>query len=374
MSNQFSKKVIKALFSAAGITVDGPDPWDIKVLDERFYPRVLRHGSMGFGESYMDGWWECGAIDTLIEKITHSGLREKARKSVRVILLGLAALLVNEGRRSKAFVIGERHYDLGNDLFHAMLDPYMIYSCAYWNGGARTLAEAQEAKLDLICRKLFLKPGMEVLDIGCGWGGFAKYAAERYGAKVTGVTVSKEQAARAAECCRGLPVHIRLEDYRSVRGLFDRVVSVGMFEHVGYKNHRVFMKTARRVLKESGLFLLHTIGSNVSRTSTDPWIRKYIFPVGMIPSIAQIGKAAERLFVMDDWHNFGADYDATLMAWFRNFDARWPALKKKYGERFYRMWKYYLLASAGTFRARELQLWQIVFSKRGAPGGYRSER
>jgi cyclopropane-fatty-acyl-phospholipid synthase len=254
-----------------------------------------------------------------------------------------------------------------------MLDTRMVYSCGYWRE-ARTLEAAQEAKLDLICRKLGLKEGDRLLDIGCGWGGLAKFAAERYGATVVGLTVSKEQAALARERCKGLPIEIRVQDYRTLSERFDHIASVGMFEHVGVKNYRTYFEVARRCLKEEGLFLLHTIGGNRSVRSVEPWIGKYIFPGGMLPSVAQIGAGIERLFVMEDWHNFGSYYDTTLLAWWHNFDAAWPALRAKYGERFYRMWKYYLLICAGTFRARHSELWQIVLSPHGVPGGYISVR
>lgn len=254
-----------------------------------------------------------------------------------------------------------------------MLDKRMVYSCGYWKD-ANTLDQAQEAKLDLICKKISLRPGMKILDIGCGWGSFAKYAAEKYKVKVVGITISKEQAKFAKEVCKGLPVDIRIQDYRSIHEKFDRIVSVGMFEHVGVKNYRTFMGVVYKCLDKKGLFLLHTIGSDLSQATADPWILKYIFPNGMIPSIKQVAKSVEGLFVMEDWHNFGQYYDNTTMAWFKNFDKYWPKLKKAYGERFYRMWKYYLLLGAGDFRARKNQLWQIVFSKEGVKGGYESIR
>lgn len=219
-----------------------------------------------------------------------------------------------------------------------------------------------------------LKAGDHILDIGCGWGSFAKFAVEKYGVSVVGITISVEQAALARERCAGLPVEIRVEDYREVAEEFDHIISLGMFEHVGHKNYREYFKIASRCLKENGLFLLHTIGSNRSIFSTNPWTDKYIFPGGSLPSIKQIGKAIEKLFVMEDWHNFGPDYDKTLMEWFANFDHAWPNLREKYGDRFYRMWKFYLLMSAGAFRARYIQLWQIVLSKDGLAGGYQSVR
>jgi len=275
--------------------------------------------------------------------------------------------------KHRAFEIGEKHYDLGNELFQNMMDKRMVYSCAYWND-AQTLDDAQDNKLDLICRKLGLQPGMKILDIGCGWGSYAKYAAEKYKVKVIGITVSKEQVDLGRILCAGLPVEIRLLDYRDLDDKFDHIVSVGMIEHVGYKNYRTYMEVVHRCLKDDGLFLLHTIGGNKSVTSVDPWMNKYIFPNGMLPSIKQLGSAIEGLFVMEDWHNFSADYDKTLIAWHKNLEENWDKIKSNYEERFHRMWDYYLLSCAGSFRARRNQLWQIVLSKKGILGGYKSIR
>jgi cyclopropane-fatty-acyl-phospholipid synthase len=254
-----------------------------------------------------------------------------------------------------------------------MLDQRMVYSCGYWKD-ATTLDEAQEAKLDLICQKLNLRSGMHILDIGSGWGSFAKFAAEKYGVRVTGITVSSEQAEMATEMCKGLPVEFKLMDYRLLSGTFDHIVSIGMFEHVGYKNYPIYMQVVHRCLKDDGLFLLHTIGGNKSEVMIDPWLNKYIFKDAMLPSIQQIGCAIEGVFVMEDWHNFSADYDKTLMAWHDHFVSSWDEIKEDYDEKFYRMWKYYLLMCAGSFRSRKNQLWQIVLSKNGVQGGYESVR
>lgn len=321
----------------------------------------------------MDGWWDCERLDKFIYRILLHKLENSVRQNRRLLLKALHAKVLNRQSKKRAFLIGKRHYDLWNDLFKHMLDRRMTYSCAYWKD-AKNLDDAQEAKLDLICRKIGLQPGMSVLDIGCGWGSFISYAMEKYNIKAVGITVSKEQVEFAKELCRGLPVEILIQDYREIKGKFDCIVSIGMFEHVGYKNYRTFMRIVHQYLKDDGLFLLHTIGGNKSVTSTDPWIDKYIFPNGMLPSIMQIGKAIEGLFVMEDWHNFSADYDKTLMAWHENFSKYWGELESSYDERFYRMWKYFLLSCAGAFRSRENQLWQIVLSKPGVPGGYRSIR
>ncbi|MFZ5997842.1 MAG: cyclopropane fatty acyl phospholipid synthase [Nitrospirota bacterium] len=367
------KELVQEILHPAGIVINGTNSYDLQIRDERVFRRILREGSLGFGEAYMDGWWECERLDEFFCRIMPCEPEQRLRKNPKLIAYLLKSRLLNAGSKAKAFTVGERHYDRGNELYRHMLDRRMVYSCAYWKD-AQTLDDAQEAKLDLICRKIGLQEGDRVLDIGCGWGSFARYAAERYGVHVVGITVSREQAELCRELCSGLPIEIRLQDYREVKEVFDHIVSVGMFEHVGYKNYRTYMEVVHRCLKEEGLFLLHTIGRNSSQVATDQWIDKYIFPNSLVPSMKQISAAAERLFVIEDWHNFGHYYDPTLMAWFGNFDSNWDKLKKQYDERFYRMWKYYLLSCAGSFRARYLQVWQIVFSKKGVPGGYQPVR
>lgn len=367
------KEVVLEVLALADIQVNGTRPWDITVHNENFYDRVLSKGSLGLGESYMDGWWDTPAVDEFIYRVLSAHLDERITLNWQTVYAYLKAMFTNLQDKKGSLQVIDQHYQLGNDLYAAMLDPTMTYSCGYWKN-ATNLNEAQIAKYDLICRKLGLKKGMKVLDIGCGWGGFAKYAAEHYGAYVTGITLSSNQAEYARQTCAGLPVEICLLDYRDVNEQFDRVLEIGMFEHVGEKNYRTFMEIVHRALKPDGLFMLHTIGGNTTTTVGDQWICKYIFPNGHIPSIAQIGTSIEKLFVMEDWHNFGTDYDKTLMAWFAKFDANWPKLQKKYGDRFYRMWKYYLLSCAGAFRARDIQLWQVLLSKKGIPGGHETVR
>jgi len=334
---------------------------------------VLAGGSLALGESYMDGWWDCKALDQLVYRVLKAELDKEVKGSFKMMKNVLKAKIFNLQRKSRAYVIGERHYDIGNELYKNMLDKRMNYSCGYWKN-AKTLDEAQEAKLDLICKKIMLKPGMTVLDVGCGWGGFVKFAAEKYDAKVVGITVSKEQVELAKQLCKGLNVDIRLQDYRDLKEKFDSVVSVGMIEHVGYKNYREYMKVVDRCLKEDGLFLLHTIAGNNSVHSGEPWIDKYIFPNGMLPSAKQLTTATEGIFVLEDWHNFGTDYDKTLITWHHNFNNNWDKIKHKYDERFFRMWNFFLLSCAGSFRANKNQLWQIVYSKKGVEGGYESVR
>ncbi len=364
--------MLAGLLAPADVDLDGDRPWDVIVHDARMPRRVLAQGSLGAGESYMDGWWDCDRLDEMLTRVLRTDV-VRGLRSLRKYWSVSLGVLRNPQSYRRAFVVGERHYDIGDDLYERMLDRRMIYSCAYWSA-ASSLEEAQEHKLDLVCRKLGLERRMRVLDVGCGWGGAAQFAAERYGVQVTGITVSKNQAEAARERCRGLPVEIRLQDYRSLTGTFDRIYSLGMFEHVGLRNYRRYLRKMRELLDPDGLFLLHTIGANISHRVTDPWIEKHIFPNSMLPSMVQIARAAESCWVTEDWHVFGVDYDRTLMSWSRNFDARWGEIAGRYGERFRRMWHFWLMSSAAAFRARRLQLWQIVLSPHGVPGGYRAVR
>ena len=364
---------IRGLLELAGIEVNGSNAYDLQVNDPAFYRRLLSGGPLGLGETYMDGLWDCPALDVLICKVLRADL-EHSISPLKLLWPVLWSKLVNLQSKRRAFNIGEHHYDIGNDLYQHMLDPRMTYTCGYWKD-ADNLNDAQEAKLDLVCRKIGLQAGMRVLDIGCGWGSFAGFAAERYGAEVVGVTVSREQIALGQARYRDLNVDLRFQDYREVRERFDRIVSIGMFEHVGPKNYRGYMQVVESCLVDDGLFLLHTIGTNTTKTAVDPWTNKYIFPGGVLPVAGQIDAAASGVFIMEDWHNFGTHYDPTLMAWMANIDAHRDELRGLgYDERFYRMWRYFLLSSAGSARARRNQLWQIVYSKRGLDGGYESVR
>ncbi len=358
------KQMVKDLLRDAGITVNGDKPWDIHIHDERTYKRILTGGILAVGESYMDGWWDSPHLDEFINKAIRADLVKKIKGDWRTLLFIATTKLFNLQTRSRSHKVSEEHYDLGNDLYMRMLDKRMNYTSAYWKD-AKNLDEAQENKLRLVCEKTELKPGMKVLELGCGWGSFAQYAAEKYNVHVTALNISKEQVALARERTQGLPVEILQKDYREATGTYDAVVSIGIMEHVGYRNYRTYMEVVDRCLQPGGIALIHTIGGNISTTHTNPWTDKYIFPHGMLPSVAQMAKAMEGLFVFEDLHNFGPDYDRTLMAWYENFDKAWPELKDKYGERFYRMWKFYLLSAAGGFRSRANQLFQIVMTKQG---------
>lgn len=368
--------VLVRLLESADVRLDGGRPWDIRVHDPTLYNRILRDGSLGIGEAYMDGAWESKQLDETFHKLLSVRLNIKIKGFTKLRLLGLflSSFLFNRQSRRRAFQVGKHHYDIGNDVYAAMLDPTMSYSCGYWKD-AENLEQAQLAKLRLICDKLKLESGERLLDIGCGWGGLAQFAAENYGVEVTGITVSKEQQRLAQARCAGLPVVIELMDYRELTGRYDKVVSVGMFEHVGPKNYSTYFAAVDRVMDPDGLFLLHTIGDYDHLITTDAWIDKYIFPNGHIPSARRLGKAViEQGFILEDWHNFGQDYDATLMAWWKNFDAAWPRFAARYDEHFYRMFKYYLNLCAGYFRSRQGQLWQLVLTKQSRRRIYRSIR
>jgi len=348
------------VLTVADVIVNGDRPWDITVHNDAFFWRVLQHGSLGLGESYMDGWWDCPELDQFFFRVLTANLRQRIPLHW-IFFSHPAATFLNSQRKAKAVHNASWHYDLGNELYQSMLDRRMVYSPANW-ACAANLDEAQEANLDLVCQKLRIGKGMKVLDIGCGWGSFARYAAEEYGAEVVGITLSEKQVQLGKQMCAGLPVEIWLQDYRDLDGHFDRIVSLGMFEHVGHGNYRKYMKVAHRCLKPGGWFFLGSAGTSQSAHFQDAWVQRYIFPGGMLPSIRLIGTAIEGLFAVEECQNWGDYYDQTLMAWFRNFDQSWEKIKSHYDARFYRMWKYYLLSYAGSFRAGNIQAWQIVLS------------
>lgn len=367
------KATIERVLRGTGIRINGQQDYDLQVTNPKFYRRIWRAGSLGLGESYMEGWWECKAPDEFFCRLFTKQIEKEFSSSPLMKMQRLKAKLFNMQTKARSRNAVASHYDIGNDLFSKMLDPLMMYSCGYWKDAA-TLTEAQEQKLKLICEKLHLQPGQKVLDIGCGWGGFAYYAATHYKVSVVGITLSREQAGVAEERCDGLGVEIRLQDYRDLDEQFDRIVSIGMLEHVGHKNYRTYMETVTRNLADTGICLLHFIGGNETALTVDPWINKYIFPNSMIPSLAQMGKSMEGLLVIEDLQNLGLHYDHTLMAWHRNFIDSWDALKANYSDTFFRMWTYYLLCSAASFRSRRLNLWQIVTRKPGPISEYQSVR
>lgn len=362
------------LLERAGIKVNGPDPWDIKVHNERLWQRVLSQGSLGLGEAYMDGWWDCDDLAEFFNRILSTRAWIHLKLTPAHVWQLLQARLLNMQNIARSRRVAAMHYN-ETEAYAASLDARMTGSCGYWPEGVENVDQAQEAKLDMVCRKVQLKPGETVWDIGCGWGAFMGFAAEKYGANCVGVTVSPDQAEYGRKRYAGLPVEFQVKDYREFDGKADKIVSMGMFEHVGYKNYRTYFEKARSVIRgDDGLFMLHTIGQQESGTTIDPWLEKYIFPGGVIPSLAQIGKAIDGLWTTIDVHNIGPHYDRTLVAWNENFERKWTRRNTPEDVRFYRMWRYYLLCCAGGFRSRVLQVWQFVFSPVGVPEGYKTAR
>ena len=368
-----AQKIVTNLLAVADIQINGTRPWDIQVHDARFFSRVLASGALGFGESYMEDWWDCIALDEMCYRAIRARLDQRFAFRLPNLWALLTALVINQQTRHRSRIVGRVHYDLSNDFFEAMLDPNMQYSCALFAEGD-DLAAAQLRKLEWICERLRLRHGLRLLDIGCGWGGLARYAARHYGCQVVGITISREQFEYAQRWCRGLDVQIQLRDYRDVTGRFDRVVSVGMVEHVGPKNYRTYFRATARLLGDDGLFLCQGICGNSSRLASDPWITRYIFPNSILPSAAQLMRAAESVFILDDVKNIGPNYDQTLLAWEENFRRAWPRFAERYGERFRRMWRFYLLSCAGAFRARSLHAFSMLFSKDFIGNNVRDER
>lgn len=370
---------LAAIAAAADVRFDGDRPWDLQVHDARFYRDVLHGGSLALGQGYVRGSWDCQQLDELICRL----LRVDANRPLSLPWrcqewIGLLRdRLLNPQGLLRAFVVGRCHYDIDPRIYAAMLGPQMAYSCGYWRT-AHDLPAAQEDKLRLICEKLQLRPGMRLLDVGCGWGALAAFAARHYGAEVLGITVSAEQVRWIRERCSGLPIQVELCDYRQLPAIdpggFDRIASVGMFEHVGRRNDPLFFRVLQRLLKPDGLVLLHTIGSARTTHRTDAWIDAYVFPGGRLPSAAQLCAGVEPFFLIEDWENFGLDYDQTLLAWWRNFEQAWPQLQAHCPPEFFRFWRYYLLGCAGFFRSRQGQLWQVVLSQPGRMQPYRSWR
>jgi len=365
LDDRKAAELCRDALARAGITVGGDAPWDMKVHDERLWVRVLREGSLGLGDAYVEGWWDTPALDQFFDRVFRARLDREVTSNWVFVAHVVRARLFNP-QALRPFEVATRHYDIGNDLYEAMLDRSMAYTCGYWRDQA-DLDAAQEAKLELVCKKVGLRPGMRVLELGCGWGSFAFHAAKKHGVSVVAYNVSKEQVAWMQARKGTLPIEVHLDDYRHASGTFDAVVSIGLMEHVGPKNYRAYMELVDRCLAADGAALVHTIGSNRSRDRIDPWFDRHIFPNAAFPSLGRLTDAMEEILVPEDVHNLGEHYDPTLMAWWQRFDAAWPTLRARYGDRFYRMWKFYLLVSAATFRSRFMQLYQIVFTRQGAP-------
>ena len=356
------------LLASADIHLNGSRPWDIQINHPQMLTRLLKQGGLGLGDSYMDGWWECQAIDLMLERAMRGRLHEQLQ-TPRAWWESFKGHLRHSDSEGPSRIVGRMHYQVGNPVYQAMFDPYMTHSCAYWVDGAQTLEEAQLANLEMICRKLQLKPGMRVLDLGCGWGSFMRYATERYGVSVLGLTHSDEQLKLGQQLARSLPMQFELTDYRQCnpesKSRFDRIVSIGLFDQLGQKDFSAFFQTAKRSLKDDGWMLLQTQGKSPNSGLLDGWDDKHIHAPGYVPRLDEVTQASEAHFVVEDVHNFGADYDRTLQHWHQRFEMAWPQLRLSHDERFYRMWRFHLLSSAASFRTRHKQMWQLVLSPKG---------
>lgn len=363
----------------AEIQINGNNPWDIIVHDKRFYNAVFFKQNLGAGESYMQGFWDCKQLDELFFRICRKNQEDEFNSPIKDLFKIIQNTLINQQSPSRSMDVTTIHYNLDNHLYEQMLGKSMAYTCGYWKE-AKNLDEAQFAKYELVCKKLYLKAGDKVLEIGSGWGGLAKYMAEKYQCEVVALDIGTAANQFAKEHCKNLPIQLYQCDYRDIETYnhnkikFDKIVSIGVLEHVGYKNYKTLMSLARQQIKDDGLFLLHSIGGNTSKRFCDAWIDKYIFPHGMLPSIKQLGDSFENQFIVEDLQNFGAYYDPTLMAWYKNLNEHWPSLKARHSESFRRMMEYYLLSCAGTFRARGMQLWQYLLTPEGLLNGYISIR
>lgn len=375
----FERFVVPTL-RRAEIEVGGSRPWDIKIHDRRFFRRVVLEGSLGLGDSYLEGWWDCDDLGTFFHRLIAARSQDQRTTGIPGFVHNLRRKLFNLQGKRRAKQVVNSHYDLPTALFETMLGPSMTYSCAYWQGTV-SLEQAQENKLDLICRKLGVAPGDRILELGCGFGSFARHASRRYGCTVVGVTLSGAQARYARSLCDGLPVEIHQADYRDLQTYsdgkpFSRIVSIAMFEAVGRRSFRGFMEVVDRLLQDGGSWLLHTIGDAVC--SSDPWLDKHIFPNGELPSHDQIEDAARSLFSLHDTHEFGSDYALTLAAWETNFRRGWHELRRSnprvFDGRFFRKWIYYLSCCRGAFLAGDLYLWQILMAREPAPAQYRPVR
>jgi cyclopropane-fatty-acyl-phospholipid synthase len=341
----------------------------LRLRDARTARRLALSPELALGETYMDGDLvvEGGEIGDLLDLLARNVTTDPRRRA------GLAARLLERIAQANDRLAARRnvahHYDLSLELYRRFLDDDLQYSCAYFERPEMTLEEAQAAKKRHIAAKLLLKPGHRVLDIGCGWGGLALSLAHDAGARVTGVTLSREQLATAASRAqaRGLDgqVDFRLEDYRDVQGTFDRIVSVGMFEHVGAPNYQAYFDGVARLLADDGVALIHAIGVTNQRGTTQPWIAKYIFPGGHIPALSEVLPAIERAGLwVTDIEILRLHYAETLKAWRARFAARRDEIAALYDERFCRMWEFYLNLSEVGFRRRGCMVFQIQLAKR----------
>lgn len=354
---------------------DGGQPQArIRFTDRRALWALMRDPDLNLGEMFMQQRLvvERGSIYDVLELVLRNARNLPVPASVRLLDAWRMRLrpLLQHNRRSKARANVAHHYDLDDRLYRLFLDGERQYSCAYFEHGDESLEQAQQAKMRHIAAKLLVEPGHRVLDIGCGWGGLSRYLAEVAGAgHVTGVTLSGEQLAGARQRAGPSPcadrLSYRLEDYRDTRGTFDRIVSVGMFEHVGTRFHDAFFRQCRELLSDDGVMLLHFIGNSDVPDFNNPWIERYIFPGGHIPSLSEFTPAIERSgLVVTDIEVLRLHYARTLRLWRERFMARRDEAAALYDERFCRMWEFYLSMSEAAFRYQDIAIFQVQLARR----------
>jgi len=356
------QRPLDSILSRAGVSINGNQPWDITVIDNRFYGHVLANGSLGLGESYMRQYWSTQDLEELFYRLVSSGMEEVGNRIPGRIISRIFSRGLNRQTTHKSKKNAEHHYNLGNSLFFNFLGKYKNYSCGYYKE-AETLDEAQLAKLHRLCELLELKKGDRLLDVGGGWGEFAKFAADNYGCHVTSINIAEEQIKHARQYCRDANVDIVKCDYRNMTGSFNKIAVIAMFTHVGHKNYRQFMETMSRILEPGGKMIMETVGGHRSKTRCEPWTDKYIFPGGLIPSLDQIDQSIKGLFLRDSLEEFGDDYVLTLREWHSNFKRAWPKLSEEYSNSMRLMFEYFFLSVAGDFRAKDLLHYHIEFSK-----------
>jgi len=344
-----------------------PAKSELKLKSPTVIKRILKEGSLGFGEEYMHGNIDIkGDMQHLIRLGLSSGL--DAPKLPLQTKLAIATLRLQTGNTSSRSARNiQSHYDLGNDFYQLWLDRSMTYSCAYFRDESHSLEQAQHDKYEHICRKLHLNPGETLVDIGCGWGGMLIYAAKHYGIRGIGCTLSQQQydfaRAKIREDNLEGQISVQLQDYRELRGQFDKFVSIGMFEHVGRKYHSTFMSKVKELLKPGGFGVLHCITKDVPE-KCDPWINKYIFPGGDIPVVNQVVQLlGSSNFILEDMENLRRHYAMTLRHWSERFEDVVSTVENKFDSRFTRMWRTYLNFSEAAFCTGNLHLHQFLFTR-----------
>jgi cyclopropane-fatty-acyl-phospholipid synthase len=339
----------------------------LEFCDRKALWRLLASPSVGFGECYTEGLLEVhGDFLAFANEVTRK-LKRRQDDSYRWPRLKSSLHALRQNTPLRATRNARHHYDLDNDFYRLWLDERMVYTCAYYQNEDDDLAAAQVAKLDHVCRKLDLQPGMTVVEAGCGWGALALHMAEQYGSRVLAYNVSRAQIewARAQAAERGLSDRVRfvLDDYRNIEERCDRFVSVGMLEHVGRANYPVLGDVVRRVLTPEGLALVHSIGRSHPRVA-DAWIRKYIFPGGHVPSLGEMSQIFEpHRFTVLDVENLRLHYARTCADWLANFEAVSARVTERFDETFTRMWRLYLAGSSAGFQSGTLQLYQVLFAR-----------